>query len=138
MGNFVSSVLLVLDKDLIDKHTKEIDELKNRAPAVMPEIKGGDGLDMGEMMKIFACKTPPDNTIVRIEALEAQMSKLNPDDVLRRIAALETRADQTDNRLDANQNTLADHEQRIKALEAMDLSAAAPVTGEIDTASILK
>ena len=34
--------------------------------------------------------------------------------------------------------TLSDHERRLKALESMDLSASAPVTGEIDTAAILK
>ena len=102
----------------------------------MPEVKGD--MDMNEMMKIFACKTPPDNTINRIVALEEMMNNLNPDDVLRRIKALENRADKTDNRLDANDDTLADHERRLKALEAMDLSAAAPVTGDIDTAAILK
>lgn len=127
---------MVLDKELIDGHTRDIEELKNQAPAVMPEVKGD--FDMGEMMKIFACKTPPDNTINRIAALEEMMKNLNPDDVLRRIKALEARADKTDNRLDANDDFLADHERRIKALEAMDLSAAAPVTGDIDTAAILK
>jgi len=53
----------------------EIDELKNRAPAVMPEIKGGD-IDMNAMMKLFACKSPPDNTINRIAALEGMLEKL--------------------------------------------------------------
>jgi len=33
----------------------------------------GDGMDMNEMMKLFACKSPPDNTINRIEALEKKM-----------------------------------------------------------------
>ena len=42
----------------------------------MPEIKG-DGLDMGELMKIFATKTPPDNTIKRIEQLEGMVADLN-------------------------------------------------------------
>jgi len=124
-------------KELIDRHQREIDELKNRAPAIMPEIKG-DGIDMGELMKIFACKTPPDNTIIRIEALEAQMANLNPEDVLRRLQALERRADKTDNRLDADEESLADHERRIKALEAMDLNAGPVVTGDLDTAAILK
>ena len=63
------------DKELIDQHQKDIDELKNKAPVAMPEIKGD--FDMGEMMKIFAAKTPPDNTIKRIEDLESMMTDLN-------------------------------------------------------------
>jgi len=54
-----------LDKELIDQHTADIEELKRNANAPMPEIKG-DGLDMGQLMKMFACKSPPDNTINRI------------------------------------------------------------------------
>jgi len=133
-------------KELIDQHTKEIDELKNKAPVAMPEIKGD--FDMGELMKIFASKTPPDNTIKRIEALEDQMADVNArlnnlntnidlPDLLRRVQSLETRADKSDRRLDQDEDTLADHERRIKALESMDLSAGAP-SGELDTASILK
>ena len=38
----------------------------------MPEMKG-DGIDMNQLMDLFACKSPPDNTIVRIEELEKQM-----------------------------------------------------------------
>ena len=62
------------------------------------------------------------------------------DDLLQRVRSLEDRADKSDRRFDKDEDILADHERRIKALEAMDLSAAAPVsaTGEIDTASILK
>jgi len=70
-------------KELIDAHTKEIDDLKNKEPfemPAMPEMKG-DGLDMGELMKLFACKTPPDNTIKRIEALEKEL-----EDVKKRLA----------------------------------------------------
>lgn len=42
--------------------------------------------------------------------------------------------------MDKSDNSIADHERRIKALEAMDLTAATEVnaSGEIDTASILK
>ena len=39
----------------------------------MPEIKG-DGLDMSQLMNIFASKNPPENTIKRIEELEKQMA----------------------------------------------------------------
>ena len=143
------------DKELIDQHQKEIDELKNKAPMAMPEIKGD--FDMGEMMKIFAAKTPPDNTIKRIENLEGMMTDLNdrlknvnptkpveqPDmlfdtsDLLNRVQSLENRANQSDRRFDKDEEVLADHERRIKALEAMDMSASAP-TGEVDTASIMK
>ena len=66
----------VADKEIIDQHQKDIDELKNAKPVELPEIKG-DGLDMGELMKIFAAKTPPDNTIKRIEDLEAMMNDVN-------------------------------------------------------------
>ena len=37
------------DKEIIDQHTKEIEELKNKPEVVippMPEVKAGDGLDM--------------------------------------------------------------------------------------------
>jgi len=62
------------------------------------------------------------------------------DDLLQRVRSLEGRADKSDRRLDKDEEDLADHERRIKALEAMDLSTAAPisVSGEIDTTSILK
>ena len=94
-------------------------------------------------MNLFACKSPPDNTINRIAALEKQMldalnnsDKIN--DLMRRVQSLETRADKTDNRLDVDDNILADHERRIKALESMDMGAGAPVGGDLDTAAILK
>ena len=53
---------------------------------------------------------------------------------------METRADKTDRHQDQQDETLTDHERRIKALEAMDLSATVPVPagGDIDTAAILK
>ena len=54
---------------------------------------------------------------------------------------METRADKTDRHQAQQDETLTDHERRIKALEAMDLSASVPVpvssSGEIDTAAIL-
>ena len=119
----------------------------------MPEIKGD--FDMGEMMKIFAAKTPPDNTIKRIENLESMVTDLNDrlknvnptgpvempfdtQDLLQRVQSLENRANQSDRRFDKDEEVLADHERRIKALEAMDMTPAAAPTGEIDTASILK
>lgn len=98
---------------------------------------------MNALANLFACKSPPDNTIKRIEALEKQMQdamanndKIN--DLLRRVQSLETRADKTDRRLDLNDDALAGHEKRIKALESIDLGAGAPVSGNLDTAAILK
>ena len=96
-------------------------------------------------MNLFASKNPPDNTIKRIEALETQINEvkdhlqgINTDELTRRVQSLETRADKADKRFDKDEDLLRDHERRIKALEAMDLTASAPVTGEIDTAMILK
>ena len=98
---------------------------------------------MNALMNLFACKSPPDNTINRIKTLEDQMldalsngDKIN--DLMRRVQSLETRADKSDKRLDGCDNTLDDHERRIKALESMDMSAGAPITGELDTSAILK
>lgn len=131
-------LFISIDKELIDQHTKDIEELKNRQPVA----SGGDGVDMNALMNLFACKSPPDNTINRIEALENQMldalaNKDTINDLVRRVQALETRADKSDNKLDGHENMLADHERRIKALESMDLSPSAP-TGDIDTGAILK
>ena len=56
----------IVDKELIDQHTKDIDELRNRPQVEM----SGDGFDMNAMYNLFASKNPPDNTIKRIEALE--------------------------------------------------------------------
>lgn len=63
-------------KEIIDRHEKEIEELRNRPSAApveipeMPDIKAGDGLELANLMKIFASKNPPDNTIKRIYDLE--------------------------------------------------------------------
>ena len=91
--------------------------MKKKAAIVhLPEVssKGGDGIDMAQMMELFASKSPPDNTINRIEALEKQIAKIGTgggdtkgpgldadamdklNDMLRRVQALETRADKTD------------------------------------------
>jgi hypothetical protein len=56
-------------KEIVDRHTKEIDELK--AGMGGSQIKyEGNGVDVNELSKIFAGKNPPDNTLVRIEELE--------------------------------------------------------------------
>lgn len=66
------------------------------------------------------------------------LDKLN--DLLKRVQSLETRADKTDRTLGAHDDTLADHERRIKALEAMEMTTTnnVTVTGEIDSDAILK
>ena len=135
--------------------------MKNKTPVE------GNGLNMDDLMNIFASKNPPENTIKRIVTLENQISdilknmnnkpapvgetlvasagpgldadamdKLN--DLLRRVQSLETRADKTDRHQDVQDETLADHERRIKALESMDLTASPAITGDVDTAAILK
>ena len=172
----------MIDKALIDQHTRDIEELKNKPPIEIPDIPAGSDLDMAQLMNIFAAKTPPDNTINRIEALEKKVHDLlnreppapqiihqtvqniknvseeapvqaapvpaapvldqdaldKIEDLLRRVQGLETRADKTDRHQDQQDETLNDHERRIKALEAMDLSASVPVSGDVDTAAILK
>ena len=43
---------------------------------VIPNMPVGGDLDMAQLMKVFAMKSPPDSTIVRIEALEKQVKDL--------------------------------------------------------------
>ena len=50
--------------------------------------------------------------------------------------SLETKDKEKDRRFDKDEEVLADHERRIKALEAMDMTASP--TGEVDTGAILK
>ena len=59
-----------LVKEIVDKHTKEIEDLKNKLAAGLATGGGGDGVDIDALRNLFASKTPPDNTIVRIEELE--------------------------------------------------------------------
>ena len=67
-------------KEWLERHDKEIEELKNKAPVevpAMPDIKAGDGLELSTLYSIFASKNPPDNTIKRIYDLENQFKDLN-------------------------------------------------------------
>ena len=122
----------ITDKEVIDQHQKDIDELRNR-PQIAPS-SGDGGFDINQLMDIFAAKSPPDNTIKRIEELERQMAQalannsggattgpgLDADamarlnDLLRRVQSLETRADKTDAWQKNADAQLADHERRIK------------------------
>lgn len=64
-------------KELIDQNTRDIEMLKNKPPVEIPEMPDvGDGLNMAQLMNIFASKNPPDSTIVRIEELEKQVKDL--------------------------------------------------------------
>jgi len=48
----------------------------NRKMPVMPDMPVGSELDMAQLLRVFASKNPPDNTIVRIEELEKQVKRL--------------------------------------------------------------
>ena len=48
----------------------------NRKMPVMPDMPVGSELDMAQLLRVFASKNPPDNTIVRIEELEKQVKGL--------------------------------------------------------------
>jgi len=64
-------------KELIDQNTRDIEMLKNKPAVEIPEMPDvGDGLNMAQLMNIFASKNPPDSTIVRIEELEKQVKDL--------------------------------------------------------------
>ena len=131
--------------------------MKNKAAIVnLPELpKGGDGIDMAQMMELFASKSPPDNTINRIEALEKQIAKIGTggdtkgpgldadamdklNDMLRRVQALETRADKTDRNQLSNEEMFADHERRLKLLESkeMPMPEITSSTGEVDMSAL--
>ena len=124
--------MAITDKEVIDQHQKDIDELRNR-PQIAPSSGGDGGFDINQLMDIFAAKSPPDNTIKRNEELERQMAQalannsgasastgLDADamarlnDLLRRVQSLETRADKTDAWQKNADAQLADHERRIK------------------------
>ncbi len=72
--------LFHLDKYIIDRHSKEIQDLKNAAfkasstPKSVEAPKGND-FDMDQLAELFASKGPPDNTITRLEALEKNMAE---------------------------------------------------------------
>ena len=102
----------------------------------MPEMKG-DGVDMNALMKMFAMKSPPDNTIVRIQALEDALKKLpkevsissgpltinNPNvassgpgldqDALDRINDLMRRVQTLETRADKTDRTMGDHDDKL-------------------------
>ncbi len=59
-------------KEIVDRHTKEIEDLKNKLALVGAGGGGGggSGVDLDQLAGLFAGKNPPDNTLVRIEELE--------------------------------------------------------------------
>jgi len=129
---------LLIDKELIDEHTKEIEMLKNRP------IGGGgsgEGVDMNALYNIFASKSPPDNTIKRIEALEKQVASMSKvdEDLTKRVVALEAFCDDTDHVIhEQHDKVFALLDKRIKKLEAAEAPVMPNMTGDIDTAAILK
>ena len=60
---------MLLVKEIVDRHTKEIEELRAKLAAGGGGGDGG-GVDIDELAKLFAGKNPPDNTLIRIEELE--------------------------------------------------------------------
>lgn len=58
-------ILHFLVKEIVDRHTKEIEDLKAKVAA-----GGGGNVDLDELANLFAGKNAPDNTIIRIEELE--------------------------------------------------------------------
>jgi len=92
---------------------KKVEALSGVQPVTNTIIEG-DKLDMNALYATFAMKSKPDDTINRINALEALTKglgdRLDKDDtqlgdLTKRMAALETKVNK-------------DHEERIKALEA--------------------
>ena len=148
-------------KEILDKHTAEIEELKNRPVAVnsppppveipvMPEIKAGDGLELAQLMNLFATKKEPDNTIKRLYDLENAMKdmhgRVNSLDGLTdrleslegRVSQLEKRADISDKRLDTHDADIDELKRRLTAVEGMEMPALPSEPANIDTGSILK
>ena len=143
-------------KSWLERHDKEIEELKNKAPVAapveMPEIKAGDGLELQQLMSIFASKNPPDNTIKRIYDLETAMKEINGKvfgldgvterlkDLEARVGKLETRADKSDKKLDTHDIDIEDLKRRLTAVESMEMPAMPEVkeVANLDTAGIMK
>lgn len=140
-------------KEWLERHDKEIEELKNKAPPPMPvpEIKG-DGLDMSQLYNIFASKTPPDNTIKRIYDLENSLKELNGkvngldgaaerlQDLEARVGKLETRADKSDKKLDTHDIDIDELKRRLAAVESMEMPAMPEIkeVANLDTEGIMK
>lgn len=116
----------------------------------MPEVKAGDGLELAQLMNLFASKNPPDNTIKRIYDLETMMKDLgnrvgNLDGLTdrlgsleSRVAKLETRADNSDKRLDTDEADIEELKRRLTALEGMEIPTTGEPVANIDTGAIMK
>lgn len=115
----------------------------------MPDIKAGDGLELNQLMNLFASKNAPDNTIKRIYDLENGLKDLNGrfssldgltdrlGNLENRVAKLETRADGTDKTLGTHDTDIEELKRRLTALEGMEPSTTV-VSGEVDTGAIIK
>lgn len=100
----------------MDLDQKEIDELKSmfenlknnmpepvRPPTPVREPTPASQIDIEELKNLFTLKSEPDNTIVRLEALESQ--------ALANQKSLEERLDALEHKVNDN------HEKRVIALE---------------------
>lgn len=56
----------------IENHTTSIEAIEAKIRNISGE--GGLGLDMEALREEFAMRTPPDNTILRIEKIEAELN----------------------------------------------------------------
>lgn len=65
---------MTVDKELLDKHTKEIEELQKKIAGLA--VGGGAEIDMNAMDERYALKGEPDLTISRLEELEAMNEML--------------------------------------------------------------
>jgi len=120
------------------------------APVEIPEIKAGDGLELAQLMSLFASKNPPDNTIKRIYDLETMVKDLGSrvgnldglSDRLQslesRVAKLETRADSSEKRLDTDEADIDELKKRLSALEGMEIPASGEPPANVDTGAIMK
>ena len=61
-------------QEQIDELKKKLEELGNMAPPEPINIPTGGDIDMNALNSIFARKTPPENTIKRIEELEKRLA----------------------------------------------------------------
>ena len=111
------------------------------APPEPINIPTGGDIDMNALNSIFARKTPPDNTIKRIEELEKKLADQSElEKLAARVRDLETHKEKSDKRHDTNETDISDLKKRLTSLEAASGASVVemPSSGEVDTAMIMK
>ena len=111
------------------------------APPEPINIPTGGDIDMNALNSIFARKTPPDNTIKRIEELEKKLADQSElEKLAARVRDLETHKEKSDKRHDTNETDISDLKKRLTTLEASSGASVVemPSSGEVDTAMIMK